>query len=117
MHFEKQSPTGVQRKRRFSSCIPCFLGSPVSDSDESQRPPPDAGSRRRHSAWFSRYRLRKEEEMAETAQLDASARAAADAKVTTAAKDSLPEKSSAKVSNTHKLATLSSSCFDGRWFA
>lgn len=58
--------------------------------------------------------------MTETAQLDASARAAADAKVTAAAKDSLSKKSSAKVSNIHKLATLSSSsssCFDGRWFA
>lgn len=58
--------------------------------------------------------------MTETAQLDASARAAADAKVTTAAKDSLSKKSSAKVSDIHKLATLSSSsssCFDGRWFA
>ncbi|XP_064976930.1 uncharacterized protein LOC135619148 [Musa acuminata AAA Group] len=96
MYFEKQSPTGVQRKRRFSSCIPCLLGSPVSDSDASQRPPADARSRRRHSAWYSRCRLRKEEEMTETAQLDASARAAADAKVTTAAKDSLSKKSSAK---------------------
>ncbi|CAL9109054.1 unnamed protein product [Musa textilis] len=96
MYFEKPSPTGVQRKRRFSSCIPCFLGSPVSDSDASQRPPSDARSRRRHSAWFSRCRLRKEEEMTETAQLAASNRAKADAKVTTSAKDSLSKKSSAK---------------------
>ncbi|WOL16872.1 hypothetical protein Cni_G25660 [Canna indica] len=79
MYFDQeQSSPRVHSRRNHAFCFSCcFLGSPVADSEDPERPPPNAGSKRKLPSWLSTNSGLQKKKTKKTFLIDAPAKAVA----------------------------------------